>query len=83
MERHDWSARVLNALDTLLPNEGRHLVRHVYVVHGWGDIHYVTVHSGMSRRDAGANLEEAIHTIVGNVLFGRRHTVRILWAEPT
>lgn len=28
-------------------------------------------------------LDEAIPTIVGNTLPGRRHVVRIVWAEPT
>jgi hypothetical protein len=30
-----------------------------------------------------APVEEAIHTIVGNALPGRRRIVRIVWAEPT
>ena len=34
----------------------------------------------MSRRDAGAALTEKIHAVVGRVMDGRRHHVRIIWA---
>ena len=82
MHPRDWSARVFHDLNAILPNEGRRLIRHVDVREGWGDIHYVTVFAGILHNDAGAVLERTIHTIVSGVLNGRRHNVRIVWAEP-
>jgi hypothetical protein len=76
----DLSTAVFDALDEALPNEGRHLVQRVKVSEGWGDIHYVNVHSGIKRHEAGPALEGAIRTIVDTVLHGRRHVVRIVWA---
>jgi hypothetical protein len=75
------SASVFNALEAILPNEGRLPVRSVHVTEGWGYIHYVTVYSGLERQAAAVDLlEEAIHTIVRNVLQPRRNVVRIVWA---
>jgi hypothetical protein len=82
MHPQDWSARILHDLNEILTNEGRHLVHHVDVRKGWGDIHNVTVFAGITQHDAGHRLEKAIHMIVGNVLDGQRHVVRIRWAEP-
>jgi hypothetical protein len=77
----DLSTSVFDALDVKLPNEGRHLVRRVDVIEGWGYIHYVKVYSGLRRHDASAGVvEEAIRAIVANVLHPRRNVVRIVWA---
>jgi hypothetical protein len=79
----DLSPMIFEALNASLPNEGFHLVRRVHAFEGWGDVHYVNVYSGISRHEAGPAVEGAIRTIVDNVLHGRRHVVRIMWAEPT
>jgi len=79
----DLSVRTFNALDAILPNDAFQLVRQAHVVEGWGDIHHVTVFSGIPHHNAGAALEGAIHTIVDDVLDGRRHNVRIVWADTT
>ncbi len=78
----DLSTSVFDALDAILPNEGRLRVRSVDVTEGWGYIYFVTVYSGLGRQDAAVDLlEEAIRTIVGNVIGPRRHVVRIKWAS--
>ena len=78
----DWSARILHDLNEILSNEGRRLVHHVDVRKGWGEIHHVTVFALIGQSEAGVRLEKAIHMIVGNVLDGVRHTVKIDWAKP-
>ncbi len=76
----DLSAEVLVALQVGLPNEGLPLVDHVEVSSGQGTTHLVSICSGMSEHQAGHPLEESIHRIVGGVMSGRRHVVRIIWA---
>ncbi len=82
MVQHDWSATVFHQLDTKLPDEGHHVVQDVHVVERVGGTHFVTVCSAVPHDDVAARVEEAIHTIVGNALPGRRHVVRIVWADP-
>ena len=76
----DLSTAVNDALNSGLPNEGLDLVSHVEITRGWGDIHFVSICSGIRQRDAGDRLEETVHKIVGSVLHGRRHVVQIKWA---
>ena len=83
MVLQDLSTAVFDALDAALPNEGRHVVQRVKVSEGWGEIHHVHVFSGIRYLEAGVGLEEAIRTIVAGVMRGRRHVVRIVWAELT
>jgi hypothetical protein len=81
MAGDDLSAMVFDALNQHLPNEGRRLVRRVEVTKGWGDIHFVTVHSALSRADSERKwLEERVHSIVGGVLHPKRHAVEVRWA---
>ena len=79
---HDLPTRVFDALAAILPKERGHLVRRVEVREGWGDVENVTVFSSIPCHDAGADLEESIHTIVGRVLVDRRHSIKIVWAQP-
>ncbi|MGD0748920.1 MAG: hypothetical protein ABSB68_14025 [Acidimicrobiales bacterium] len=81
--QHEWSAKVWRALDAELSEGDHQFVRGVHVVEGLGGTHFVTVCSGVRRDEMAAPVEEAIHTIVGNALPGRRRIVRIVWAEPT
>jgi hypothetical protein len=74
------SAAVLTALKSKLPNDGLPFVDHVEVSSSWGNTYFVSVCSGISRHDAGIRLEESIYRIVGSVMGGRRHIVRIVWA---
>ena len=82
MDPQDWSATILHDLNAILHLEGRRLIHHVDVREGWGEIHQVTVFALIGQREAGVRLEKAIQMIVGNVLDGVRHTVKIDWAEP-
>ena len=79
----DLSDTVFGALNDALPNDDFHLVRRVEVFEGWASIPFVTVDSGMSRNEAGAALAEKIHAVVAGVMDGRRHDVRIIWAQPS
>ncbi len=79
----DLSDTVFGALNDALPNDDLHLVRRVEVFEGWAKIPFVTVNSGMSRNEAGAALAEKIHAVVARVMDGRRHDVRIIWAQPS
>ena len=79
----DWSVRVLRALDAGLEEGGAHVVRDVHVVKGTGGTHLVTVCSAVPHDQVAAKIEEAIHSIIGDALPGRRRVVRIVWAEPT
>jgi len=76
----DLSDTVFDALNDALPNDDSLLVWRVEVFEGWGRILFITVSSGISRRDAGAGLAEKIHAEVARVMDGRRHHVRIIWA---
>ena len=40
----------------------------------------VYVYLGISNHEAGESLDEAIHTVVDEVMNGRRHVVRTVWA---
>ena len=66
-----------------LEEEGAHVVRDVHVVKGTGGTHLVTVCSAVPHDQVAAKIEEAIHSIIGDALPGRRRVVRIMWAEPT
>ena len=76
MHPQDWSARILHDLNEIPANEGCRLVHYVDARKGWGDIHNVTVFTGITQHDAGSRLEKAIHMIVatsrtgGATLFG-------------
>ncbi|HLM96749.1 MAG TPA: hypothetical protein VK283_10570 [Acidimicrobiales bacterium] len=74
------SDAVFDALNDALPNDDSRLVWRVDSFEGWGRTYFITVYSGMSRRDAGAALAEEIHAVVARVMDGRRHHVRIIWA---
>ena len=76
----DLSDTVFDALNDALPNDDFHLVWRVDVFEGWARIPFVTVNSGMSRGEAGAEAAETIHAVVARVMDGRRHDVRIIWA---
>ena len=80
MAQRDISAAVLDALTTRLPNDGVPLVDHVEVSRGWGNIHFVSICSGIGRHDAGDRLEETIHRTVSGVMGSHRHVTRIIWA---
>ena len=79
----DLSDAVFSALNDALPNDDLHLVRRVEVFEGWARIPFVTVNSGMSRKEAGAALAERIHAVVAGIMDGCRHDVRIIWAQPS
>ncbi len=76
----DLSDTVFDALNDALPNDDSHLVWRVDVSDGWGSTLFVTVYSGISRRDADAALSETIHAVVAGAIGRRRHVVRIIWA---
>ena len=78
----EFSSAIFDALDAILPNDERHLVRRVHVSQGWGKTYFVTVYGGTSEEDAGAALAGVIRTIVDGVMDGRRHVIRMVWAEP-
>jgi len=78
----ELSDTVFDALNDALPNDDFQLVWRVDVSEGWAKIPFVTVCSGTSRSQAGAAVAEKIHEVVAQVLFGRRHDVRIIWAQP-
>ncbi len=73
--------QISTTLADTLPCQGIGLVRGVKVVEGWGDIHFVTVHSPLRRRDASPSLGDVIRVTVGKVLAGQRHHVAICWAD--
>ena len=79
----DLSDAVFGALNAALPNDDFHLVWRVDVFEGWASIPFVTVNSRMSRHEAGAALAAKIHAVVAGVMEGRRHDVRIIWAQPS
>ena len=72
---------ISTALAHALPHHGIELVRDVKVVKALGDIHFVTVHCPLRRRDASPSLEDVIRVTVGRVLAGQRHRVTIRWAD--
>ena len=76
----DSSTAVFDALKVVLPNDGRDLIQSVDVIEGWGVTLLVYVYLGISNHQAGEALDGAIHTVVDEVMNGRRHVVRIVWA---
>ncbi len=76
---HDLSARVHDALEAHLSDEDHHLIQHVHVFEGWGEILFVDVASGIRRSKAGLGLEEAVEKVVREVLHPRRFSIRIIW----
>ncbi len=68
---------MFDALNDALPDDDFQVVWRVDVFEGWARIPFVTVCSGMSRSEAGK-----IHEVVAQVMDGRRHDVRIIWAQP-
>ena len=80
----DLSDTIFDALNDALPNDDLHLVWHVDAFEGWAKIPFITICSGLSRNEAGSEqLAEKIHTVVAEVMDGRRHDVRIIWTLPT
>lgn len=75
----DLSSAVMDAIDAILPNDGRHLVQRVHVSRGWGGTLFVNVYAGISEDDAGIALRGAILKVVAGVMDDRRHTVKIIW----
>ena len=76
---HDLSTRVHEALETHLSDKDHHLIQHVHVFEGWGEIYFVDLVSGIRHSKAGLGLEEAIETIVREILHPRRYSIRITW----
>ena len=76
----DLSTAVYDALSAILPNDGRDLIQSVDVIEGWGVTLLVYVYLGISNHEAGESLNGAIHTVVDEVMNGRRHVVRTVWA---
>ena len=56
----DLSERVLGALTEALSGAGFRLITDVEVRRGWGDIHFVTVPTGLSWADASAAFGQTI-----------------------
>ena len=84
----ELSDTIFDALNDALPNDDLHLVWHVDVFEGWAKIPFVTVCSGVSRSEGGAELAEKIVAVVAGVMDGGRHDVRIIWtcraeSDPT
>ena len=71
---------IFDALNATLPNDGPDLIQSVDVIEGWGVTLLVYVYLGISNHEAGETLDRAIHTVVDEVMNGRRHVVRIVWA---
>ena len=82
MATDDLSSPVQAALTQALSGAGFDLVTQVDVRRGWGDIYFVTIHTGLARADASPDLRPTIQEVVATVLDGRRHHVEIRWAGP-
>ncbi len=77
----DEQQQIAAALCDALPDDGLPLVRRVEVAKGFGDIHFVKVHSGLRRRDASPSFEATVRSIVARIFDGRRHHVTVHWAD--
>lgn len=77
----DLSKLILAALTDALSGVGFSLITNVEAQRGWGEIDFVTVHTGLAKADASPALRQTIHDVVATVLGDRRHHVEIRWAE--
>ena len=79
MATTDLSDRILAALTEAFSGAGLRLVTQVEVRRGWGDIHIVSVHTGLSRAGASPAFGQTTQRVVDAVLDGERHLVEIRW----
>ena len=78
----DLKDRVLLNLSEALHDEGANLLYDLEVYKGWGDVIYVTIHSGISPSFEHRNrLRALFETAVDKALSPNRHLVDIRWSR--
>jgi len=78
----DLKNRVLFNLSEALHDEDANLLHDLDVHEGWGDVIYVTIHSGISPPvDHRNRLRALFETAVDNALRPNRHLVDIKWSR--